>query len=379
MRHILYISGTRADFGLMRHTLRAIHAHPQLHLSVAATGMHLMADHGMTIDELRAEEFDLHELPVIFEGDDRAAMAHFIGELLIQLTALCRQIKPDIILLLGDRGEMLAGATVATYMGIPAAHIHGGEVTSTVDEAARHAITKLSHLHFPATAESRERILRLGEDPNHVWVSGGPGLDGITEGLLPEKELRAQYGLSPTGTFALVVQHPVSEELEQADTQMRATLEAVQTAGLEAIVAYPNADAGGRKMIEVIEEFRINSSFSIHQHIPRDAYLGLMKYASVMVGNSSSGIIEAASFHTPVINIGTRQEGRQRAANVLDATYDAQAIGDAVHTALHDTQFLSKLPSCTNPYGDGRAAERIVHHLSEVAIGPSLLQKQMTY
>jgi GDP/UDP-N,N'-diacetylbacillosamine 2-epimerase (hydrolysing) len=379
MRHILYLSGTRADYGLMRHSLQAIHEAPGLRLSVAATGMHLMPTHGLTINEIKADGFELYKLPATFERDNRAAMARFIGQCLEQLIDLCEQIQPDIILLLGDRGEMLAGAIAATYLGIPSAHIHGGEVTSTVDESARHAITKLAHLHFAATEDSVRRIIRLGENPDRVWAVGGPGLDRIEEGLMEEQALRQQLGLSEKGPFALVVQHPVSEEMAESMAHMRHTLEAVQGSGLEAVVAYPNADAGGKAMIRVIESYREQEGFHIFQHIPRTTYLSLMKYARVMVGNSSSGIIEAPSFQLPVVNVGTRQEGRLRGQNVIESEYDTEAIQQAIQTALFDRAFLAKLATSKNPYGDGKAAERMVRLLREVKIDRTLLQKKIQY
>lgn len=379
MKKILYISGTRADYGLMRNTLKGIAAHPNFELHIAATGMHMMERHGYTLKEIQADGFTVHPLEVVFEHDDRAAMAAFIGHFLVKLTELCKEQKPDLILLLGDRGEMLAGATAGIYCGIPVAHIHGGEVTSTVDEAARHAVTKLSHLHFAATLDSATRIVKMGEDPRHVFVVGGPGLDGIHEGLMSEQETRKHFGLAESGKIALLVQHPVSEEINQAGEQMQASLEALKDAGIETVIAYPNADAGGKKMIEVIETYRSHPQFHIFNHIPRQAYLSLMKHADVMVGNSSSGIIEAPSFRLAVVNVGSRQEGRLRGQNVVEVSYQKGEILMGIRKTLFESAFLSNLQASINPYGDGRATERIIQHLSEIQIDSHLLQKKIQY
>lgn len=379
MKKILYVSGTRADFGLMRNTLKAIDAHPAFELYIAATGMHMMERHGYTLKEIQAEGFSVFPLESVFEHDDRAAMAAFIGAFLTQLTQLCRELKPDLILLLGDRGEMLAGAIAATYCGIPAAHIHGGEVTSTVDESARHAITKLSHLHFAATLDSATRIVKMGENPNHVFIVGGPGLDGIHKGLMSEQETRAHFGLPATGKIALLVQHPVSEEIDQAGQHIQASLEALKEIGIDSVIAYPNADAGGMKMIEMIETYRSHPQFHIFNHIPRPAYLSLLRHADVMIGNSSSGIIEAPSFQLAVVNVGSRQEGRWRGQNVIEVSYRQEDIFAGIQKALFDTAFLSKLQASTNPYGDGRSTERIIQHLLDIEINSHLLQKKIQY
>lgn len=379
MKKILYISGTRADFGLMRNTLKAIDAHPAFELHIAATGMHMMERYGNTLTEIQAEGFHIHPLDVTFEHDDRAAMATFIGGALTQLTELCKELKPDLILLLGDRGEMLAGAIAATYCGIPAAHIHGGEVTSTVDEAARHAVTKLSHIHFAATLDSATRIVKMGEDPKHVFVVGGPGLDQIKEGIMSEQETRSHFGLPATGKIAVLVQHPVTEEIHLAGQHIQGSLEALKEAGIDSVIAYPNADAGGLKMIDMIETYRSHPQFHIFNHIPRPAYLSLLKHADVMIGNSSSGIIEAPSFQLPVVNVGSRQEGRWRGQNVVEVSYKQDHIWQGIQYALFDTAFLSKLQSSTNPYGDGRATERIIQHLQGIEINSHLLQKKIQY
>ncbi len=378
IRKILYISGTRADYGLIRSVLRKIDNHPNLSLDIVVTGMHLMAEFGNTIEEIYKDGFHCHVVDVRYEHDTKASMATFIGQFIQKLTPIVSALHPDIILVLGDRGEMLAGAIVGVYLSIPVAHIHGGEVTSTVDDFSRNAITKLAHIHFPATERGRGRIIGMGEDPARIFVVGAPGLDQILEEpLLSKDELAEKYQLDLSKQVILVVQHPVTLEAENAQEQIRETLEAVVSLQCQTVVIYPNADAGGRAMIETINEYTrypFLKTFSSIQH--RD-YLSLLKEASVLVGNSSSAIIEAPSFGLPVVNIGTRQMGRERAINVIDADYNRDSIKKCIKKALFDIEFQNKAKKCKNPYGDGNASEKIVDILAKIDINKNILTKTM--
>ena len=379
-RKILYITGTRADYGLMKSVLREIENHPKLELEVIATGMHLMPEFGMTINEIKKDGFKIHEIAATYEQDNKQSMANFVGKFIQLLTDKVKKIKPDIIMVLGDRGEMLAGAIVGTYLTIPVAHIHGGDISSTVDEIVRHAITKLAHIHFPATEKSAERIIKMGEDPSNVFVVGAPGLDTIlNENLIEPMKLSEKYNLDLSEPILLVIQHPVTTEVDDAPTQIRETLEAISELRYQTILIYPNADAGGRNMIKVIKEYEKYPFIKIFKNIPYKEYLSLMNIVSVMVGNSSSGIIEAPSFGLPVVNIGTRQEGRQRAENVIDVDYDKEEIKVAIKKALYDEDFKEKVKNCKNPYGDGKAGVRIADILSKIKIDTNLLQKKITY
>lgn len=376
-RKIAYITGTRADYGLMRSVLHQIHDSRSLSLDIIVTGMHLMDEFGMTIEEIQNDGFNCHVIDVQHVNDTKESVALFIGEFIQRLTPLIRIINPDIILILGDRGEMLAGAIVGAYLSVPVAHIHGGEVTSTVDDLARHAITKLSHVHFPATEKSAERIIRMGEDPSRVFVVGAPGLDQILhEPLLEPEDLEKRYHLNFSDRVLLVVQHPVTLEVNQASEQMRETLEAVSLLQYQTVIVYPNADAGGRAMIEVIKEYEHLPYIRTYKNIPHKDYLSLMQYSSVLIGNSSSGIIEAPSFGIPTINIGSRQKGRQRGDNVVDVDYNRKAIASTINYVLNDENYIKKINLKKNPYGDGNAGKRITIVLSGISINSQLLQKE---
>lgn len=380
MRKILYISGTRADYGLMRETLLAIRRHPKLKVEIVATGMHLMPRFGLTIDEIKKDGFKIHKINATYKEDNKESMASFIGRFVQLLIKKIKIIKPDIILLLGDRGEILAGALVGAYLTIPTVHIHGGDTTSTVDEIARHAITKLSYIHFPATKNSAERIKKMGEDSWRIFTVGAPGLDSIlNEELVSFNEIGKKYELNLSKPILLVIQHSITTEIEDAAQQMKETMEAIRELGYQTIVIYPNADPGGRRMIKVIEKYRKYPFIQIYRNIPRQEYLGLMKVADVMVGNSSSGIIEAPSFYLPVVNISTRQSDRERAENVIDVGCNKKEIKKAIKKALFDKKFRQKVKKCKNPYGDGKTSIRITNILSKIKINKKLLNKKLTY
>lgn len=373
MRKIAVITGTRAEYGIFKSVLKAIHEHPDLELSLIVIGMHFLEEFGYTIEEIEKDGFTIDaRIRGLYTKDERVDMAKSVGEGIIQLAETFKQRAPDILLVLGDRGEMLAGAVAAVYMGIPVAHIHGGEISGSIDGVVRHAITKLVDIHFPATEKSAQRIIEMGEDPKNVFVVGAPGLDPIVHGELVEPaELARKYGLDLSRPLIVVVQHPVTTEVDKAADQMRETLEAVAELNQPAIVIYPNADAGGRKMIEIIKEYRY-PFIKTFKSIPHTDYLSLLKMAQVLVGNSSSGIIEAPSFGLPAVNVGTRQKGRERAENVIDVEYNAQEIKKGIEKALYDKVFREKVKQCKSPYGDGNASKRIVHILSTIKLNCKL-------
>ena len=381
MKKVAVITGTRAEYGIFKSVLKEIEANPKLELSLIVVGMHLAAEFGYTIKEIEKNGFRISaKINALHRKDTGAAMAKNIGECISRTADSLEKIEPDILLVLGDRSEVLAGAIAATYLGIPIAHIHGGDISGNVDEPVRHAITKLAHIHFPATKESADRIIKMGEEPWRAHVVGAPGLDLALNTKLPERrELAKKYGLVLSKPILLVVQHSVVTEAEEAPRQIRETLDAITELGYQTILIYPNADAGGRRMIEVIKEYKKYPFIKIFKSIDHEEYLGLMKLTNVMAGNSSSGIIEAPSFGLPVVNIGTRQIGRQRAENVIDVNYDKEEIKKAIAKAFYDEKFREKTRTCKNIYGDGKAGKRIAKILSEIKIDRRLLEKRMTY
>lgn len=369
IKKILYITGTRADYGLMHSTLELLNENFQL--EVVSTGMHLMEEFGCSINEIKKDDFNLHIVNQTFLEDNEQSMSIFIGNLIRDLTEVMANINPDIVLLLGDRGEMLAGAIVASYLQIPIAHIHGGDISLTVDDKARHAITKLANIHFPATEKSALRIKQMGENPDNIYVVGAPGLDSIIKNKdnIDETYLKEKYGIKKD--FILVLQHPVSAENKESSFQISQTLDAVTSTSYQIIVIYPNADAGGRAMINKINEYDVDS----YKNIPHDDFIGLLNIASILIGNSSSGIIESSSFKLPVINIGTRQQGREKASNVIDVDYNREEILEAIKY-IESEEYSEILKNCDNPYGNGKSCENICNILKKIDINDKLLNKE---
>jgi len=381
-RKICFVSGTRADYGILTPVMRAVRDSNSLELCLVVTGMHLMKEFGWTIDEIAREGFEITEkVDISYQKDSGLEMAISVGKAVGGFAEAFGKIKPQIVVVLGDRGEMLAAAIAANYLNIPVAHIHGGEVSGHVDGLLRHAITKLSHLHFPATQEAKQRIISLGEEPWRVKVSGAPALDRILHEKLPPKAtVFKKYNLKTNEKTILLVQHPVLVEAKSAQSQIKETLEAVKDVGLQTVIIYPNADAGGREMIKEIEKYRGLKNFHIFKNIPQKDYLAILKYVGLLVGNSSSGIIEAPAFAVPVINIGSRQWGRQRACNVIQATYKKDEIVKAIRKILNpNSEFKIALSKCQSPYGRGDAGEIIEKVLSSIPIDQRLLNKKITY
>ena len=379
MRKIAVITGTRADYGIYRSVLAHLSTDKQVYLSLIVVGMHLSPEFGCTIDEIKKDGYSVDlKINVLHRDDSRASMAASLGEVISKVSIGLTKLAPDILVVLGDRGEMLAGAVAATYLGIPVAHIHGGEVSGNVYDVFRHAITKLSHMHFAATDESAQRIIKMGEESWRVHVVGAPGLDSILHNSIPNSvEVANKYGLDLEKPLILMVQHSVVAESKDAGGQILETLEAVKELGCQTVIVYPNADAGGRRMIQMIKKYVSCPFIKVFVSLPREDYLALMNLAAVMIGNSSSGIIEAPSFGLPVINIGTRQMGRQRANNVIDVGYNKEQIIREVQKIINQPNKHEVVTE--GLYGDGKAGQRIAKILSEIKIDEKLLEKRMAY
>jgi len=383
MRKIMVITGTRAEYGILKPVLNAIKRHPQLDLSLLVTGMHLSIEFGNTVKEIEKDGFNIDfKVDMLLSSDTKEAMAKSLGIGILGVVQAIEIAKPDMTLVCGDRNEPFAAAIASAYLTIPVAHLMGGDtaIGSNIDDSIRHAITKFAHIHFTATKGHAERIIKMGEDPWRVHVVGSPAIDSILYGeKIPSKDLARKFNLDLKSPIILIAQHPTTINAKNAPNEIRETLEAIVELKHQTVLIYPNADAGGRKMIEVIKEYKKYQFIKMFKSIPHKEYLSLMKIASVMVGNSSSGIIEAPSFGLPVVNIGIRQRGRQRGDNVINVGYNRKKIKMAIENAIRDEKFLEKVKKCKNPYGDGKTSERIVKILSEIELTPKLLQKRIIY
>jgi GDP/UDP-N,N'-diacetylbacillosamine 2-epimerase (hydrolysing) len=371
-RRLVYLSGTRADFGLMQGTLQRIATTQGLSLQIAVTGMHQSEAYGSTVQEVRASGLAVcAEIPLDMSTRTGQSMALGVAECLRGMTEVLVRERPDFLLLLGDRGEMLAGAIAALHTGVPCVHIHGGERSGTIDEPVRHAISKLASYHFVATLGSRERLLRMGEDEARIFVTGAPGLDGLSAlGDMPRGDCARGLGLADSGPFILAVFHPVVQQAGQAREQTRALLRAVQRVGLPVVWLEPNADGGSLEIIAALDEVPLPPGSVRLPHVPRPLFAAAMRHCEVLVGNSSAGIIEAPTFGTPVVNVGDRQRLRDRNVNVTDV----QPVAVALEVALRAAMRHGRWP-CDNLWGDGRAGERIAELLASLPTGPQLLEK----
>jgi len=380
---VLGITGIRSEYDIMSSVFRAIEDNPDLDLKLIVTGAHLSDAFGHTIDEIHADGFVIaDEIESLLNGDQ---LSFRVKGLSIQLQGLVQavtRIKPDIMIVLGDREEAMTTALVGAYMNIPVAHIAGGDrVIGNVDDQVRHAVTKLAHIHFTTNQESYERIVRLGEQEFRIYNIGNPGLDRLMN--VPEisnmtlsESLGFELGEDP---FILLIQHSISTEIDDAYLQMKTTLEAVRDIGVKTVLTYPNSDAGGQKMIEAIHEYEELPFLHITKNVPRLEFVNLMRRASCLLGNSSAGILEAPILKLPVINVGNRQKGRLHAENVQFVPHNKDQIVDATHRAIFDLEYRKSVASCSNPYGDGKSSTRIADILATIHIDDKLLIKDITY
>lgn len=379
MRTIGVVSVARSDYGIYLPVLKGIQADPELDLHLLAGGMHLSPEFGMTVEAIEADGFAVGErVEMLLSSDSPEGIVKSMGLGLIGYAQAYTRTRPDILLTLGDRFEMHAAALAALPFKIPVAHIHGGEVTQgAIDDALRHSLTKLSHLHFVATDEYGRRVVQLGEDPAQVVVSGAPALDNLrTVELLDRSQVEQRYGLHLDAPPLLVTFHPVTLEFEQTRRHIGELLDALADWDMPMVFTQPNADTGGRVIAARVAAFAANRvNVQIVDNLGMQGYFSVMTVAAAMVGNSSSGIIESPSFKLPVVNIGTRQDGRTRAENVIDVGCTKAEIARGITRAL-SSDFRAGLARLTNPYGDGLAAEKIVDRLRQVALGDQLLRKE---
>ncbi len=384
-RRVLFTTGIRSEYDLLYPVIEAVDKHPLTEAGVIVTGAHLSSLYGHTVEHVEQDEFNIvARIESLLNSDSAAGRVKSAAIQLAGLVDVFSQLRPDIVVAMADREEALTVATAGAYMRIAVAHIGGGDTAEdgNIDNAVRHAATKLSHLHLVTTPASAERVIRLGEDPWRVHVVGASGLDRLlTTPLLSREELSAHLGFGlGQGPFVLVIQHSLLPEMTEAGQQMRTTLEAITGLGLPALVSFPNTDAGSHEIIAVIQEFAARfPSIHAYKNLPRAAFVNLMRQAAVLVGNSSCGIIEAPLLKLPVVNVGSRQVGREHAENVIFCPHDVQQIQQAIRKALGDPVFREQVRNCQNPYGDGHTGTRIASILAQVPLDERLIAKRNTF
>ena len=376
-RRICFVTGTRAEFGLMSSTLRAIQAIDAVQLQLVVTGMHLHPKHGQSIRQIQNEGWKVDAVvPWEAVANTPAMVASEAGRAMAGLAEVLDRLDSEIVLVVGDRAEAFAAASAGHIGGRIVAHVHGGDrALGQVDDSLRHAITKLAHLHFPATAQSAERIRKLGEDRWRVHRVGSPGIDGIIQSATPRALMFKRYGWV-SGSFALVVLHPTEADDLLEEHRAKMLLRAIRVARIKSIVAVaPNNDPGSTGILRCWENSDMGLQF--HRDLPRADFLGLLRDTAVLIGNSSSGIIEAASFGTPVIDVGDRQKGRERGPNVRNVPFQIGSLQKAI-SAVWNRGVPARFPG-SNVYGDGATGEKIANILARVTLDDRLRRKLIAY
>ena len=375
-RKIAVLTTSRADYSHLYWPWRDLAAHPDVDLRIIVMGSHLSPEFGNTVQEIEKDGFPIDaRIECLLSSDSDVGMAKTIGLATLSLADTLGQMRPDLLLLIADRYEMLAPASVALALRIPIAHIEGGEISAgAIDDAVRNAITKMSHIHFTGTESARQRVMAMGEEAWRVHRSGAPSLDHLRrQTLFTREQLEPRLDLDLGQPTTLVLYHPVTllrDTTEEADA-LFAALEALPE---QILFCYPNADAGSRALIERTHAFLSRRKGRLFVNLDSLTYWSLLRQVDVLLGNSSSGIMETPSFALPTVNVGLRQEGRERARNILDCPPDTQAILENVRVA-RSTEFRKSLEGMTNPYGDGHASEKIVQVLTTVPLSPELLIK----
>jgi UDP-hydrolysing UDP-N-acetyl-D-glucosamine 2-epimerase len=377
-RTIAVVTSSRADYSHLYWPLRALAEHPEIDLKLIVFGAHLSPEFGLTIEEIEKDGFTIDgRVECLLSSDTDVGMAKTIGVATLSLADLLGTMRPDILLLIADRYEMLAPASVALALRIPVAHIEGGEISEgAIDDAVRNALTKMSHIHFTSTGRARARVIAMGEEEWRVHRAGAPSLDHLVkERLFSRKELEVRLGIAIQEGALLVAYHPVTlleDTTEEADALFAAL---AATAG-QILFCYPNSDAGSRSLIQRARSFIAERGGGhIFTNLDALTYWSLVAQVGLLLGNSSSGIMETASFALPTVNIGIRQKGRERAANVIDVEPTVESILAGIAKARSD-EFRRSLEGMSNPYGDGHAAERIVSVLASTPLGEKLLMKK---
>ncbi len=383
MKRVCVIIGSRANYSSIKSAMRAIRAHPELELQLVVGASALLDRYGAAVSLIEQDGFTVDvRLHMLVEGETPATMAKSTGMGLIELPTVFERLKPDFVLTVGDRFETMATTLAAAYMNIPIAHTMGGEVTGTIDESIRHAVTKFAHVHFPASKDAADRIVKLGERPEDVHLVGCPRIDLVSE-ILNKREDGFPKDLFALGVgdaldlekpFLLVSQHPVTTEYGLGESQINATLEAIARTEIPSIVLWPNADAGSEEIARGIRKWRERGrakDMHFFKNLPVATYVHLMDRTACLVGNSSSGIREGAFIGTPTVNLGSRQDARDRGSNVIDCDHDTDQIYAAIRRQIDHGRYAME-----PIYGDGKAGERIAEILAHKTVK---VQKQITY
>lgn len=380
IKKICVVTGSRADYGLLYWVMKEIKENSDMELIPVVTGAHLSKKSGYTVREILNDGFEiLIKIKMLDEDTSPYGIAKSIGLGVNKFADFFNENKVDFLLLLGDRFEMLSAASAALPYNIPIGHIGGGEISEgVIDDSIRHCLTKLSHLHFPITEECANRIRQMGEEPWRIKVVGSPRLDFVNNIQYKSKdELKEKFNIKFEGKVALVIYHPVTLEFKNTETQIDNLLKAIEIINIETVMLYPNIDTYSDVIIAKIEQFaKNNPNVKLFKNFERDDYLSILNAVDIIVGNSSSGIVEGPSFGLPVVNIGNRQKGRDHVGNVINVGYSWKNIVEAIKKGLYDEKFIKSLKNLKNPFGDGKASRRIVDFLCNIDLDNFNIKKK---
>lgn len=382
-RRVLGITAIRSEYFLQRPILRAIVDHPKLELELVVTGAHLSPLHGYTVKDIEADGFPIvARIENLIYSDRDAARLKGAASQLQVLAHVVDELRPDWLLVPADREESMTLALCGTYMNIATAHYAAGDrVVGNADDMIRHAVSRLSHLLLTTHEQARERLIKAGEEASRVHNVGHGGIDRLrTTEHLSTSELAQALGVKEIADqFAVIIQHPLTSEIDNAGSQMRETMAAVLDLGLQAFVSYPNSDPGSSQIIEVIDEHRQDPRVSVFNNIPDTEFVNLLRRATVLIGNSSLGLLEAPYLKLPVVNVGRRQSERHHASNVFFVAADRAAIVQQVRAIIDDDETKQRIRECENPFGDGHTGDRVAELLATTSIDEKLLNKDLSY
>lgn len=375
MRKVFIVIERRADYSRFKPIMELMNKDKFFKLYIVVTGICLLKNHGKDVENIMNDGFKIDKKIPMFRdnvvdsgGEMVKAMARFMSVVVDEL----EKFRPDIVLSGFDIGANFAVTLAAAHMNIPVAHIQGGEVTGSIDESIRHAMSKFAHIHFPATDLSKKRLIKMGENPDNIYVVGCPSIDTMLNTIeIPIKELENEFEVDFSKPVVLMIQHPVTTENTDSYKQINETLEALKKLKCQVVIIMPNNDAGHLAIIKKI----IKSGFKSYPTLSSTKYVNLLRHVSVLVGNSSSGIHEASTYKVPVVNIGTRQQGRERSDNIIDVPYNKNEIFKALKKAIYDKKFRNKVEKIKNIYGDGKSAKKIYNILKKISL-VNIVQKK---
>jgi GDP/UDP-N,N'-diacetylbacillosamine 2-epimerase (hydrolysing) len=382
MRRIAVVTGTRAEYGLLKNTIQKISVDPELKLQLIVTGTHLSTEYGYTIEEIYKDGFEIKdEIDILLESNNKQGVAKSMGLAMMGISQAFNRLKPDMLLILGDRYEIFASAATAMAMNIPIAHISGGEITEgAMDEQIRHSITKMAHIHFPGAGVYAENIIKMGEEEWRVFNVGDPGIENIKNmNFLTKEEIQQDLGVEVDKETVLVTFHPVTLEIEQLPYQIENLIHALEKTNKKLVITFPNSDNGGRYIINELKKFKTNNDkVYLYENLGVRRYLSVLRLCGAVIGNSSSAIVEAPLLKIPVVNIGNRQKGRLMAGNIIQSDYSSEEIVKAINLAMSD-EFAQRARRIKSLYGEGNTSNEIVNIIKKIDIDEKLVKKKLIW